>query len=107
MFVDSLRLTGHYAEQSAEILHETTPDLRRDPQELLKWGPISTVGCDKQRAGTPNHRHGVPVLPLVTPYRVHWLRPCSPAADPDPGAFEMGSGVNSQMARRVLRTIDS
>ena len=23
------------------------------------------------------------------------------------GAFEMGSGVNSQMARRVLRTIDS
>ena len=27
------------------------------------------VGCDKQRAGTPNHRHGVPALPLVTPYK--------------------------------------
>ena len=27
------------------------------------------VGCDKQRAGTPIHRHGVPALPLVTPYK--------------------------------------
>ena len=27
------------------------------------------VGCDKQRAGTPNHRSGVPALPLVTPYK--------------------------------------
>ena len=28
------------------------------------------LGCDKQRAGTPNHRHGVPALPLVTPYKL-------------------------------------
>ena len=27
------------------------------------------VGCDKQRAGTPIHRHGVPALALVTPYK--------------------------------------
>ena len=27
------------------------------------------VGCDKHRAGTPNHRHGVPALALVTPYK--------------------------------------
>ena len=27
------------------------------------------VGCDKQCAGTPNHRHGVPALALVTPYK--------------------------------------
>ena len=26
-----------------------------------------SAGCDKQRAGTSNHRHGVPALPLVTP----------------------------------------
>ena len=25
------------------------------------------VGCDKQREGTPYHRHRVPALPLVTP----------------------------------------
>ena len=34
MFVDSLRLTSHYAEQSAEILHKPTPDLRRDSQAI-------------------------------------------------------------------------
>ena len=28
-----------------------------------------TVGCDKQRAGTPIYRHGVPALALVTPYK--------------------------------------
>ena len=28
-----------------------------------------SVGCDKHRAGTPNQRHGVPALPLVTPYK--------------------------------------
>ena len=27
------------------------------------------VGCDKQRAGTPNQRNGVPALALVTPYK--------------------------------------
>ena len=27
------------------------------------------VGCDKQRAGTPDYRHGVPALALVTPYK--------------------------------------
>ena len=26
------------------------------------------VGCDKQRAGTPNGCRGVPALSLVTPY---------------------------------------
>jgi|GEM_PF-4735355 len=32
------------------------------------------VGCDKQRAGTPVHRHGVPALPLVTPYKfTNWV----------------------------------
>ena len=30
---------------------------------------VQSVGCDKQRAGTPNQRHGVPALPLVTPYK--------------------------------------
>ena len=57
MFVDSLRLTSHYAEQSAEILHKPTPDLRRDSQAIeqrsklfrrrsalarssLKWGQL-------------------------------------------------------------------
>ena len=28
-----------------------------------------SVACDKQRAGTPNHKHGVPALALVTPYK--------------------------------------
>jgi len=28
------------------------------------------AGCDQQRAGTPNHTHGVPALPLVTPYKI-------------------------------------
>jgi hypothetical protein len=28
---------------------------------------ISITGCDKQRAGIPKYRHGVPALPLVTP----------------------------------------
>ena len=35
------------------------------------WSVIDhgqAVGCDKQRAGTPKHGHGVPALPLVTPY---------------------------------------
>ena len=32
MFVNSPRLTGHHAEQFAEILHQTTPDLCRDPK---------------------------------------------------------------------------
>ncbi len=31
------------------------------------WSFDCLVGCDQQRAGTPNHRHGVPALPLVTP----------------------------------------
>ena len=34
MFVDSLRLAGHDAEQTTEIFHEPTPDLRRDPQAI-------------------------------------------------------------------------
>ena len=34
MFVDSLRLPGNYAEQTTEIFHEPTPDLRRDPQAI-------------------------------------------------------------------------
>ena len=34
MLVDSLRLTGDHAEQFAEIFHETTPDLRRDPKSI-------------------------------------------------------------------------
>ncbi|RLT22199.1 MAG: hypothetical protein DWI29_00870 [Planctomycetota bacterium] len=28
------------------------------------------VGCDKQRAGTPNHKHGVPALALVPPCKI-------------------------------------
>lgn len=34
---------------------------------------MQLVGCDKQREGTPNQRHGVPALALVTPYRfMNW-----------------------------------
>ncbi len=33
--------------------------------------PSQVVGCDKQRAGTPNHAHGVPAPPLVTPNHAH------------------------------------
>ena len=33
------------------------------------FGHAQTVGCDKQRAGTLNCRHGVPALALVTPYK--------------------------------------
>ena len=32
---------------------------------VIDDGPL--VGCDKQRAGTPHPRSGVPALPLVTP----------------------------------------
>ena len=41
----------------------------------LFFGHAHVVGCDKQRAGTPNHRHGVPALPLVTPYRCETSEP--------------------------------
>ncbi len=40
-----------------------------------------SVGCDQQRAGTPNHRHGVPALPLVTPNHRHGV-PALPLVTP-------------------------
>ena len=40
MLVDSLRLTGNDAEQFAEILHKTTPDLSRDSQPIKQWSEL-------------------------------------------------------------------
>ena len=34
IFFNSLRLTGHHAEQIVEILHKATPDLCRDPKTI-------------------------------------------------------------------------
>ena len=43
---------------------------RKAEPEPHGW-PIIDDGqlVDKQRAGTPHHRSGVPALPLVTPYK--------------------------------------
>ena len=38
------------------------------------WPVCKFVGCDKQRAGTPIHSHGVPALALVTPYKLRMFK---------------------------------
>ena len=54
MFVDSLRLAGHYAEQSAEILHEPTPDLRRDPQAIDQRSKLFRRRTSLARSSLPS-----------------------------------------------------
>ncbi len=49
MFVNSRRLTGYHAEQFAKVRHQTTPDLRRDPQAIKQRNKLlrcrTSVSC--------------------------------------------------------------
>ena len=57
MFVDSLRLAGHHAEQLAKVLHKATPDLRRDPQSVKQ-------GCKLFRCRTSLPRTSLSSCPV-------------------------------------------
>ncbi len=54
MIVNSLRLTGHHAEQSAEILHKTTPELRRDPQAIEQRSKLFQRRTSLARSSLPS-----------------------------------------------------
>ena len=54
MLVDSLRLTGDHAEQFAEILHETTPDLRRNCQSVKQRSKLLRCRTSLTRTSLPS-----------------------------------------------------
>ena len=54
MFVDSLRLTGNYAEQTTEIFHKPTPDLRRDPQAIKQRSKLFRRRTSLARSSLPS-----------------------------------------------------
>lgn len=54
MFVNSLRLPGHHAEQSAEILHKTTPDLCRDAKAIKQRSKLLRCGSSLSRTSLPS-----------------------------------------------------
>ena len=54
MFVDSLRLPGNDAEQTTEIFHKPTPDLRRDPQAIEQRSKLFRRRTQLARSSLPS-----------------------------------------------------